>query len=127
MKLIIAGGRDVTEFSFLKAALMESGYWKQYGKSIEVVCGMAKGADLLGKKFAEKNGLVVYPFPADWETYGNRAGPIRNAEMGAFAKKHEGALLALWDGKSKGTKNMIDWAVKNALTNHVYMIPKETE
>jgi hypothetical protein len=33
----------------------------------------------------------------------------------------------LWDGKSKGTKNMIDWAVKNALTNHVYMIPKETE
>lgn len=122
MKLIIAGGRDIEEFSFLKSALLESGYWEAYGKTLEIVCGMAKGVDEMGRKFAKRNELILHPFPADWETYGKKAGPMRNTEMGKFAKENDGALLALWDGKSKGTKHMINWAVKNDLNHYVFRV-----
>lgn len=124
MRIIIAGGRDVTDYAVLLDALKRSGYWKAYKHNIEVVCGMARGADLLGKKFAERNGLVVHEFPADWDKNGKAAGHIRNAEMGKFAKEHDGRLLALWNGTSVGTKNMIEWASKNNLEGYVYRTDK---
>ena len=49
-------------------------------------------------------------FPADWKVYGKQAGPVRNRQMLNYAKEEQGALLAFWDGKSRGTKNMIDIA-----------------
>lgn len=122
MKIIIAGSRDVTDYSIIREAVIESGYWKQYGKSIEVICGMARGVDLLGKEFAKRNGLICHEFPADWNKHGKAAGYIRNAEMGKFAKELNGALLAVWDGTSRGTKQMIEWAVKNDLEHYVYRL-----
>lgn len=69
----------------------------------EIVCGEAKGGDFLGKMYAQAVGLPVKSFPADWDRYGNSAGPRRNREMGLYAD----ALLALWNGESAGTGNMI--------------------
>jgi hypothetical protein len=54
-------------------------------------------------------------FPADWKTHGKAAGPIRNRQM---AKNAE-ALIALWDGNSRGTKNMIETATKLGLKVYV--------
>ena len=127
MKIIIAGGRDVTDYSVLVAAILESGYWKLYKRDIEVVCGMARGADMLGKEFAERNGLVVHEFPADWKGNGRAAGPIRNAEMGQFTKACGGRLLALWDGVSTGTRGMIAWAYKHKLEHYVYRVDREQQ
>ena len=42
-------------------------------------------------------------FPAQWERYGKRAGPIRNAAMAKYADYG----VALWDGESRGTAHMI--------------------
>lgn len=130
MKIIIAGGRDITDYELVRQAMVESGYWKAFGRSIEVVCGMALswkwaedpligGVDRLGHRFAKKNGLIVHPFYPDWKTYGKAAGYIRNAEMGAWTKAEGGRLLAVWDGASKGTFNMIEWARKNDLPYYV--------
>ena len=105
MKLIIAGSRDIVDYEIVRLAVVSSGVWAKHGKSIEVVCGMAKGVDLLGFKFASNNSLEVHRFPADWEVHGKRAGHIRNRQMGDFADE----LLAVWDGKSRGTKGMIDY------------------
>jgi hypothetical protein len=70
----------------------------------EVVCGMAKGADTFGMKWAICDaGIPVKKFPADWETYETRAGPIRNGEMADYA---DGLIAFIWDG-SRGTANMI--------------------
>lgn len=44
----------------------------------------------------------------DWELYGKSAGPIRNRKM---VSKSD-VVFAFWDGKSKGTKNSIDTAIK---------------
>ena len=53
---------------------------------------------------------VAY-FPADWDKYGKAAGFIRNEQMAQNAD----ALVVFWDGKSRGTKNMIELAAKYKL------------
>jgi hypothetical protein len=74
----------------------------------EVVSGCARGVDRGGESYAAACGdLPIKRFPVtqhDWKTHGPSAGPRRNSAMGAYAD----ALLAFWDGKSRGTANMID-------------------
>jgi len=118
MKLIIAGSRSITDYKHVKEAVIASGLWKKYGKSLEIVCGMASGVDWLGKEFAEKNGLILHKFPADWKTFGKSAGYIRNKQMAEFAD----CLIAVYDGKSKGTKHMIDIANEKGLGVFVYLV-----
>lgn len=77
---------------------------------------MARGADSLGGMYAEENDLKLHKFPANWDLHGRKAGPLRNIEMAKFAD----SLLALWDGKSKGTKHMIDEARRRGLKVWVY-------
>jgi hypothetical protein len=103
-RIIIAGGRDFHDYEMVKKACDK--YTKDKYKSIEIVCGMAKGADTLGKKWGEDNGYDIAKFPADWNKYKNAAGPIRNKQMAEYGN----VLIAFWDTKSKGTKNMIDTA-----------------
>lgn len=72
----------------------------------EVVSGTARGADHAGELWAEANDVPVEEFPANWDEHGNAAGPIRNSEMAQYADQ----LIALWDGKSSGTRDMIEKA-----------------
>jgi len=113
MKTIIAGSRDITSMTELREAIRTAPF-----PVTSVVCGMARGADMLGHRYAQEEKLPVYPFPADWNTYGKRAGYLRNAEMAENAE----ALIALWDGKSKGTKHMIDIATAKGLKVHVHTL-----
>lgn len=103
MKLIIAGSRkleiDVLDIEY---AVDSQNLWVEF-----VVCGMAKGPDLVGKKWAEGHNIPVIEYPADWSV-GKRGGILRNIEMGDAAD----ALLAFWDGKSRGTKHMMDYMEK---------------
>lgn len=119
MKLIIAGSRSIVSYDTVRQAVIDTGVWKEFGRSIEVVCGMAKGVDLLGKQFADRNGLVVHEFPANWKpngVYDHAAGHKRNRQMGDFADR----LLAVWDGQSGGTKGMIDYMIKLEKPVYVY-------
>lgn len=100
LKIIIAGGRDFNNYEMLSATL------DQLKKPFEVVCGEARGADALGKRYAIQHGLIVHSFPANWDKFGKSAGYKRNAEMAEFAD----ALIAFWDGKSRGTDSMIKLA-----------------
>lgn len=112
MRLIIAGSRTITDYEALKQAILFTGLWKRHKTDpIEVVSGMAKGVDSLGIEFARKNNLKLHEFPANWGKHGKAAGHIRNAEMAAFGN----VLLALWDGESTGTKNMITQASARGL------------
>jgi hypothetical protein len=135
LKLIIAGGREVDDYEVVRQAVIESGYWKQYKRDLEIVCGMALywlwdedpvagGVDRWGYEFAKRNNLTVHKFCPDWKKHGKAAGHIRNAEMGKFALEHEGALLAVWNGKSTGTKGMIDWAREHGLEGFIYRTDK---
>lgn len=111
MKLIIAGSRDITDYKILLEAIR---YYKV--KPTEIVCGKARGVDTLGEEFGKRNNIPIKYFPADW-SLGNSAGHIRNRQMGDYAD----ALLAIWDGKSRGTKGMIDYAKSKGLKVFVYI------
>ena len=100
MKCIIAGSRSITQAVVLETAIEDSGWLPDI---TEIVSGGAKGIDKLGEEFAYKNHMKVMVFPADWDTYGSTAGIRRNRTMAAYAHR----LIAVWDGKSKGTAHMI--------------------
>ena len=102
-KLIIAGGRDFSDYDLLSKVVHDLACGEYADKALSIVSGMARGADTLGYLFAVKHNVVVYQFPADWNKYGKSAGYMRNREMGLFAD----GLLAAWDQTSKGTQHMI--------------------
>jgi hypothetical protein len=122
MRTIIAGSRDITDYDIIKQAVLGSGF-----EITEVVSGCARGVDQMGERWANEHGVPIAKFPANWNDidipgavaktnkYGKKynavAGHWRNAKMA----KHADALIAIWDGKSRGTKNMIDLARKRGL------------
>ena len=85
------------------------------GYSIVIVSGGCAGADVLGERYAKENGYSIDRYPAEWQKYGRKAGIMRNAVMADNAD----ALIAYWDGISRGTKNMIDEARKKGLAVRV--------
>jgi hypothetical protein len=103
IKVIIAGGREFNDYNKLRDYC---NYVLQKQKEIEIVSGTARGADQLGERYATENGYSIKQFPADWDRLGKAAGFIRNEEMAKYAD----ALIAFWDGKSKGTEHMINIA-----------------
>lgn len=85
--------------------------------NIEIVSGTASGADRLGEEYAKRKNYQIVYFPADWDKHGKSAGYIRNKQMAEYAD----ALIAFWDGQSKGTQNMIDLAKQHKLQVRVKM------
>lgn len=109
MKTIVAGSRSITSYEKVKRAIEESNI-----EITEVVCGMAQGADLLGKQWADENQIPVKEMPAQWMVDGKldrAAGHKRNYEMAKYAE----ALIAVWNGYSDGTASMIRFAEKRGL------------
>jgi hypothetical protein len=116
MKTIIAGSREGVTYQNVLQAIDEAPW-----EITEVVCGMCRGADLLGKRWADNNHIPVDPYPAKWKVDGvfdRGAGHKRNALMA----KNATALIALWDGLSPGTEGMIDLAIKGGLEVHIFGI-----
>jgi len=109
MKTIIAGGREFTNYRFMATVLKDHDI-------TTVVSGTARGADKTGEEWAKFNNIPVEKHPANWDKHGKSAGYIRNSEMADCSE----ALVAFWDGKSRGTKHMIDLATKKGLVVTVY-------
>lgn len=116
MKVIIAGSRTIKDQAVIERAIRESGF-----QIAEVVSGCAEGVDRTAMYLAINAGLMVRRFPADWNAHGKAAGPIRNNQMAEYAD----ALIAIWDGSSRGTKHMIEAAKKRGLKVFVYNPERE--
>ncbi len=130
MRVIIAGCRKGVTYEHVAAAMAQCGWLPS-----EVVTGKANGADAHGETWAKKNLVPIKEFPADWKDlshpdarikvgpygkYDAYAGIRRNHDMGDYAQ----ALVAIWDGISRGTKDMIEYATKKGLKVFVFRIDK---
>ena len=113
MKVIIAGSRDFNDYNKL---CHYCDYLLQNQTEIEIVSGTARGADKLGEKYANEKGYPIKQFPANWNKFKKAAGYVRNEEMAKYAD----ALIAFWNGKSKGTEHMINLAKKYNLKIRIY-------
>ena len=70
----------------------------------EIVSGGAKGIDACAKAYALALGIPVREFLPDYRRYGRAAPHIRNEQIVDYADR----VVAFWDCKSRGTKNVID-------------------
>lgn len=113
-KVIVAGSRSFQDYRLLKATL-DHLLSRKEGESVVIISGGARGADSLGERYARERGYRVKRFPAQWERYGRSAGYRRNEVMAAYAD----ALVAFWDGKSPGTRHMIEVACQQGLAVRV--------
>jgi len=108
MKLIIAGSRPNklnVGFSMMEHICKHFNFHPFTVD--EVVSGCAAGVDEKGVYWASEQKIPVKRFAVedkDWDAFGKGAGPVRNRKMADYAD----ALLVIWDGKSKGSKNMIE-------------------
>lgn len=114
MRTIIAGSRSISRIQHIRYAAETCGW-----DLTVVLSGCASGADRLGEKWAEANGIPVERYPADWLRHKRRAGFIRNQQMADRAD----ALIAIWDTVSNGTRDMVRRAEKRGLRTYVYCPP----
>ena len=101
-KVVVFGSRDFNNYKLLETKL--NYYLQGIKDEIIIVSGTARGADSLGELYAKNHEYQVERYPAHWEEYGKKAGMIRNRLMAV----HSDYAVGFWDGKSRGTKGMID-------------------
>lgn len=122
LRLIVAGSRGFRDYDLLRSAI--DNIAKQYNDII-IIEGEAKGADLLGKRYAKEHGHTFIPMPAEWlDDEGNldrAAGHRRNENMARIAN----AAIIFWDGLSPGSKSMIQLAKKYKLLTIVHIYPED--
>ena len=116
-KIIVAGSRGFNDYK-----LMEEYLDFKFQEVIKThkVSGTSRGADKLGELYAKHRGYPVHPFPADWHLHGKSAGYKRNKRMAKYAN----ALVAFYDGSSKGTGHMIKLAkdyIREPTNIHVHV------
>ncbi len=99
MKVIVAGSRGIEDINIVAGAMVLCKF-----PITEIVSGTSRGVDQLGEQWAQGQNIPIKRFPANWKEFGKGAGFKRNAEMAEYADM----LVAVWDGKSRGTKHMID-------------------
>lgn len=113
MRTIIAGSRSATVDNVLDA-LDECPFTDDITVVISGAC--PNGADRWGEAWAKSEALPLELHPADWDENRIAAGPIRNGEMAEVAD----ALIAVWDFRSKGTRDMLMKARGKGLKIHLH-------
>ncbi len=78
MRVLVFGGRDYLDEEYVYAFL-DLCYGINSG--MEIISGMARGADTLAANWAKSRNVPLHEFPAEWDKYQKKAGPIRNQQM----------------------------------------------
>lgn len=107
MKLAIIGSRTISN--------VDLGKYIPEGVT-EIVSGGARGVDTLAAAYARQHGLTLTEFRPDYGLFG-RAAPLRRNNL---IVNHADAVLAIWDGKSRGTMHAINFARK--MGKKVYLV-----
>lgn len=102
MRVLVCGSRTWNDYNRVLQEL--TAIHRQTPLDV-VIEGGATGADKCAVMSAIALGVPVETFLPDWFTHGKHAGPIRNKAM--LVKGRPDLVLAFWDGKSRGTRDMI--------------------
>lgn len=108
MKVLVCGGREFSDEKKVESCL--NSLHKKHGIDL-IIEGGAKGADSLARIWANKKGIQVATYHANWKALGKRAGPVRNENMVRFGNPD--CLVAFLGGI--GTKGMVKIAKNNKL------------
>lgn len=119
MKVAVVGSRiDQSDTRYPAVRNMVMSMVESIPYPCTIISGGARGVDSFAEEGAKAVAQKFICFPADWDTYGKRAGYMRNERIVDAAD----IVLAFWDGESKGTKHSIDLALKKRKNLRVYFI-----
>ncbi len=119
MKVAVIGSRGFTDYEKVKDYL---GRLDSKRKITLIVSGGADGADSLGERWADENGVQKLIFEAKWD---DLTHPDARIKVNRYGKKYDAnagfrrnrdivdncdVVLAFWDGRSPGTRNSVDYA-----------------
>lgn len=121
-RTVICKSRDFSDYHVAMEYIFECLEKEGNPSEIVVLSGGCRGSDSLGEFFAKKYGYTVEKHNANWKKYGRAAGPIRNREMAMRAD----IVICFWDGNSRGTKTMIDYAEKENKKVYIKYINEKT-
>lgn len=108
MRLLITGSRDWTDRVTIMQQLLDVA--RDYGDEVVLVSGACPtGADKICEDMARVFGWTVEQHPADWETHGKAAGPLRNKQM---VRLGADLCLAFIKDNSRGASHCADLAEK---------------
>ena len=113
MKVAIIGSRNVKLHS-ISDFVPE----KIAGLMTEIITGGAVGIDILALNYAREKNIKVTIFKPEYERYKKGAPLIRNQ----LIVDASDFVIAIWDGKSRGTKYTIDYAKKMNKEIKIYML-----
>ena len=106
MRIAIVGSRDFIDYKKFKEEVRP--LLLPRVKDLMIVSGGARGTDTMAVQYAKEYCIPWCVFPPNWNKYGNRAGPLRNAQIVDFSD----ALIAFKADSSRGTLNAISLAKK---------------
>ena len=110
--MLICGDRNWQKRGIIRRILLQT-------KPSCVIQGEARGADTIAKQEAMNFGIPVMGFPAQWDYYGRKAGPIRNSWMLEFGMPDRVIAFHADIENSKGTKDMVTRAGKAGIPTSV--------
>jgi hypothetical protein len=109
MKVAVIGSRGLS-VTYLGRYLPEN--------TTEIVSGGAKGVDTSAREYALAHGIKLTEFLPEYTRFGRSAPLKRNITIIEYSD----IVLAFWDGKSRGTKFVIDNCRKLGVEVRVYII-----
>ena len=112
MKLAIIGSRNLTVEN-LEKYITEN--------VTEIVSGGAKGIDTCAMEYALEQGIKYTEFLPEYKKYKKSAPLMRNLQIINYADE----ILAFWNGKSRGTKYVIEQCKK--MNKKITVIKNVTE
>lgn len=101
MKVLVCGSRAFDDKEAIFKMLDNSPY-----QITELVSGGARGVDRIAEEWAFARGIKTVRYDPEWSKYGKYAGIKRNKDMVMYAE----AVIAIWDGGSRGTSSTIEFA-----------------
>ncbi len=113
MRILICGDRNWHDGGSIREIIA------RFQPSV-VIEGEAKGADTLARLSAESMGIMVEKYPADWNTYGKAAGPIRNSQMLREGKPDVIVGFHYNIDESRGTRDMLTRAKKAGKATFIF-------
>jgi len=103
MKILICGSRKDFNVSKATEYLLEIVQTRHY---VSYIHGRAEGIDSIAHKIIEQSGCQEKIVIPNYTQYGREAPLIRDREMVDECDE----VIAIWNGKSRGTKYTIDYA-----------------